>query len=251
MKKVKWLIQTNLISNEQVVGIAKALAAQEIAFDEIHLVPFTEDIYFPDGTKVEATDDHIIPYGSNKLVKLSVNRFEGVFFDKETFRLDTWIANRSDMLNDDAVILTLPDALIHLQSIDHAFVRPVEDLKAFPGVVVDKSWNPDDIDISTEIAISSCKNIVAEWRYFIVNGVIISGSLYRLRGKLHKQLETDSYILEQAQILADRWLPHPTCVMDVAYIDERGYRIIEFNCFNCSGFYDHDLEKIVKAASTL
>lgn len=40
-------------------------------------------------------------------------------------------------------------------------------------------------------------------------------------------------------------MPHDIFVMDVA-LYEGGYRIVECNCFNDTGFYDHDILTIVK-----
>jgi len=35
-------------------------------------------------------------------------------------------------------------------------------------------------------------------------------------------------------------------VMDIALMEE-GYKLIECNCFNGTGFYDHDIEKIIES----
>ncbi len=55
-------------------------------------------------------------------------------------------------------------------------------------------------------------------------------------------------VIEDIQKLADKWLPNPTCVMDVALVDDE-YKVIEFNCFNSSGFYKNDINKIVMAVT--
>jgi hypothetical protein len=51
-----------------------------------------------------------------------------------------------------------------------------------------------------------------------------------------------------AQKLANGWMPNEVVAMDVALTD-LGVKIVEFNCFNCSGIYDHDVPKIVNEVS--
>lgn len=60
--------------------------------------------------------------------------------------------------------------------------------------------------------------------------------------------ESDSEILSKAQKLADKWLPNRCCCMDVAKTP-KGFEIIEFNCLNASGFYDHDIIKFANSVT--
>lgn len=102
------------------------------------------------------------------------------------------------------------------------------------------------IDPEMLVIISEPKNILAEWRWFIVNGEIVDGAMYKNRGQLVKVYETDKQVIEEAQKFADGWLPNMNCVMDLA-LTERGLKVIEFNCINSSGFYNHDVNKIFKS----
>jgi len=47
-------------------------------------------------------------------------------------------------------------------------------------------------------------------------------------------------------MFADKWLPNRNVVMDLALVDNE-LKVIEFNCINCSGFYNHDVRKIFDA----
>jgi hypothetical protein len=53
------------------------------------------------------------------------------------------------------------------------------------------------------------------------------------------------YVTKFAEDCCRIYTPHDVFVMDVA-LRSGNYYIIECNCFNDSGFYDHDLEEIVK-----
>lgn len=76
----------------------------------------------------------------------------------------------------------------------------------------------------------------------------IAGSTYRLNGARCVDRETDPLQLMIAQSLADAWLPHPVCVMDVARTKD-AHKVVEFNCLNASGVYDHDVPAIVRAVT--
>lgn len=102
------------------------------------------------------------------------------------------------------------------------------------------------IEKGTQIVLSEPKTISAEWRWFIVGGKIIDGSMYRAHGQLIKIHEDDSNTTNEAQKFADRWLPDSCCVMDTALVDNELY-VIEFNCINSSGFYNHNVSSIFAA----
>jgi hypothetical protein len=100
----------------------------------------------------------------------------------------------------------------------------------------------------TLVSISPVQNLNAEYRFFVVGGKVIDGSLYRICGQGLCQPVTKPDIFEAAQEKADIWLPHPNCVMDIAIVDDE-MKLVEFNCINGSGFYYNDINKIVGALS--
>lgn len=250
-----WVLQSNLVKESQVRPFAEAFRAQGITFVDVAIVPFSDG--FVDEPSIPA-DAYVIPYGSTTLMRIALQRgWEGLFYCDQ-FQVPVWLIHRSDMLNDDAVIVTDKEARHRFQHANPGpwFVRPTLDFKAFSGTVGSgkelaklmeggegSKFNFTD---DTLVAISEAKPILCEWRYFIVGGEVISGSLYRGAGESYIKRVDDADELRAAQMMADIWLPHPTCVMDVALTDA-GRRVIEFNCLNASGIYDHDVPAIVKA----
>jgi hypothetical protein len=126
-----WAVQANLLRHSR-EDVAVQLRELGIPFVGVNVIPFSDELTWlfeePAGTRV-------IPYGSAALIRRAMNRrWNGLFFDAERFRVDTWLWNRNDMLNDRAVILTAGDALewiaTHGQRSWH--VRPVEDLRYLP-----------------------------------------------------------------------------------------------------------------------
>lgn len=266
MKNVKWLVQQNLLDECQMTTVREAIKLSGAEVHGITVIPFSDDLETPSALTSDVSK--VIPYGSTKLTKLAKNKsWTGVFFDDETFRVDTWNKHRDDMLNKPLMIMKAKTVEPYftkswgLYSDKQFFVRPMEDLKAFSGGVmtVEQLANfmggttgnfsvPDDC----EVVISQVQDIIAEWRFFIVGGKVIDGSQYRSHGRLIKSNVSHNIgFMETVQDMADKWLPAPCVCMDVAMIAPNGefgkleLRVVEFNCINSSGFYDNDIDKIV------
>jgi hypothetical protein len=78
-----------------------------------------------------------------------------------------------------------------------------------------------------------------------VDGEVVSGSFYRIDGQLKSERILDGDFMSPAQEFAEGWLPHQCCVMDLAHMPYYETKILEFNCINGSGFYDHDIGKVI------
>jgi len=253
-----WIIQSNFLDVNQITPIVETLRKHDIPFQDVSVIPFSDEF----ATPLDVSHKRLIPYGSTKLSKIAEQqKWEGLFFDRMTFRADTWNKQRGDMLNSDAEFMTVREAINEFNNVEPEsvwFIRPVEDLKHFNGTVTTAAeiarWMSSvdvgnfSFDENVEVAISMPKNISMEWRYFIVGGKIVTGSSYRMNGMRLVKREEDPTVLAEAQNIANDWLPHETCVMDLALTDE-GLRVVEFNCLNSSGFYYHNIEKFVLAVS--
>lgn len=256
MSTATWVIQSNKIQTRQTLPLINALKELDEPFVDVgvdHLGPL-----HPVDPSLGVD---LIPYGSVSLMKTAQqNGWKHFYHDDTTFRVDTWIQRHPGMLNMDARILTLKEAAAIAHGRPEWFIRPVHDFKAFAGEVMTAdalvAWvdnldkNDCEFDSSLLVALSIPKPIVMEWRYFIVDGRIVTGSSYRYEGRPHRFEERDSSVLDEAQALADYWLPHPCCVMDVGLVDGQPIpQIVEFNGINASGFYAHDVRAFAKALS--
>lgn len=233
----------------------EALKENNIPFVDVGVIPFSDEFVSP----LELSTKDVIPYGSTKLCKIAEKRgWTGLFFNRETFRTDRWNELRTDMLNSDAEVMTVREAMNEFKSRPKDsvwFIRPIEDLKQFNGTVTTGeeivrwmgSVESGNFSFTEDVLVSIAppKEILMEWRYFVVDRRVISGSSYRMRGLRLVSRENDPKVLKEAQRLADGWLPHETCVMDVALTD-KGLYIVEFNCLNSSGFYYHDIRQFVE-----
>jgi hypothetical protein len=254
---MKFLIQWNLM-NENSLQLVKN-AVKDYPHEFIEVIPFSRDIVpKPDG-------NDYIPYGSTLMTTIGLDyNWSGLHFDLSKFNYGAARKNRDDMLNS-FFIETLDNVITFLLSSPHYleidwFIRPSEDLKQFSGQIMNgqeivnfltdakecASSGSYHLSSDTMIVLDTPQEIQAEWRWFVVAGKIISGSMYRFKGQLHKARELDVDVINEAQTFADKWLPNNCCVMDLALVDDK-LKVIEFNCINASGFYDHDVDAIFKA----
>lgn len=253
---MKLVIQHNLLNELSLLDIKAVVDKHSLPCVYVGVIPFSGEITSDE----PLVGKEYLPYGSTALtVETHKLGWRGQYFDPITFNAEAWLENRDDMLNGDHVV-SLNEAIELLRTYSPTtdmFLRPSEDLKQFSGQVMAAgeaaNWLEDarncassgsyQLSPNTAIVISEPKNIRAEWRWFIVGGKIISGSMYRNRGQLMKARENYQSVISEAQRFADKWLPHPCCVMDLAVVDNE-VKVIEFNTINSSGFYDHDVEKV-------
>lgn len=252
------IIQHNMLKTSLLLKVREAV--QHLPHKFVGLIPFSREI----------TSDHPIeglnhiPYGSTSFVETAIDlKWSGLLFDKEKFTYRCAVKNRGDMLNDE-MIAPAKDVVSYLSGLDgksDIFIRPSHDLKQFSGYVSMVSEALDffkdamnctssgsyRIEPDLDIVVSTPKNIISEWRWFIVGNSVIDGSLYRHRGELVKSHVEDNDIFNAAQISAMDWLLSACCVMDTCLLDDRQYKVVEFNCINGSGFYDYDIKKIMTA----
>jgi len=253
---MKFMIQYNLINEEQLLKIKNSI--DKYPHEYVSVLPFSHEIKADE--PIEGKD--YIPYGSTLFINLSHElKWKGCYFDLETFNYKASVKNRDDMLNSN--IITIDEALKYLKTQPEDkrwFTRPSKDLKQFTVLVnpthscIEYFSNALLADTSsiaqlkpdTEIVLCEPRNIDAEYRWFVVGGKVISGSMYRHSGFMFQEMVTDQKVIDEAQTFADKWLPHENCVMDLALVDGE-IKVIEFNCLNGSGFYKNDVSAIFDA----
>lgn len=256
-----WAIQTNAVNQLQTRAVIDAVLANGGEVQEIEVLPMTGLIVVKKGRVSESLD--IIPYGTTKLVELAMRKNWTGVFRNNNFYTSAWTASRADMLNSDSIQLYPEEVQGYLKVYPDDklfFIRPERGHKSFTGQVVNKAdllgfistskIGKNDLDANEIIVISEPKHILSETRWFVVDGKAISGSTYRVRGQSILVPDNNDNNLKEAQRMADIWLPHKTCVMDLAETTE-GTKVIEFNTFNSSGFYSHDIAKVVAAVTTM
>ena len=257
---MEFLIQHNLMNGEQLELTRQAVEPYPHQF--VGMIPFSREII----SDSPLIGQDYIPYGSTLMTTVASQGlgWKGLFFDMDNFNYQAAVDNRDDMLNSN--VITLDHAIHILNSVVEQeptrlyFTRPSHDLKQFSGQVIEakecRDWFKDmmecqtsgsyKLDADTPVVLCYPQHIKAEWRWFIVNGKVVSGSMYRAHNQLRKERVTEQPLIDEAQSFADKWLPAPCCVMDLALVGDE-LKVIEFNCINSSGFYDNDVKAIFKA----
>jgi hypothetical protein len=255
---MKWVIQKNLVNVEDHDKIQNVCIRQGYGHKSVEVVPFADTL--PD---VE-TGEPVIFYGATMFVYniyKSGRWSPGVFFDEGKFTTKASIEHyREFMLNYPCEFTTIGEFSASHQPEDKLFfVRPVKDLKEFAGDVMEFNevikWERDlrnlpgcqnnpNLTVATEIAVSEPFGIAHEWRVFIVNGRVSSGSHYRSHRKLNKKGGLPNRVINFAEEMCKIWAPADVFVMDIGESSGDLY-VIELNCFNSSGFYNSDVDKVV------
>lgn len=261
-----WIIQKNLLNDEAYWRLTIALDNNQIHWKPIDVIPFTDDLDIPFQVSTP-----VVFYGSTSLQRQVLRNpklIPGVWAG-ENFNYEKHISIYGEhMLNHDAEIYPFKDIP---EFEDIMFMRPVHDTKAFNGALVDssefKEWKSNVLGAhiymfaDTPTLVASPKNIKFEYRLFIVDGKVITSSLYRSNGRLLKRnadANTDSLdklVKEYAQSQVDVWQPADAFVLDIAVLVDTDsnyhFKIIEINSFNCSGLYQCNEVLIIDAIEKL
>jgi len=202
-------------------------------------------------------DGNIIVMGAITLSNIAVKRgWKPGSFLNDDFTFEKWRKNfGTNLLNHDSIVCQFSDVTNHW---DTFFIRPCEDTKSFNGMVInwgDGSWKDDMLDKANEFALlmpdtlvsyCSVKEIYREYRFFVIDGKVITGSQYKIGNRVLSDSTVDDDITQFAQQMVDTWQPARAFVIDIAMTPE-GFKVIEINNFNSAGFYACNISKIIDA----
>jgi hypothetical protein len=260
MKNIRWIVQNNLGSEHDTEAIKTSCRSLGIDVEEIAVIPFTSDI------PAFTIDDKInIYYGSTTLmfnIYRQLNRPPGLFFDEPAFSMENYLRTwKTHMLNSEAKTTTFRE----FSAEDHPddslwFIRPDADDKSFNGDVrsfreirqfIDNAVRFDNVILTgdTKILAGPPFRIEKEWRNYIVDGKVVSSSLYRKDFRTEKSREdVPAAMIRFVEERCAEYMPHKIFAMDIALCGG-DYYIIECGCLNSVGFYAADIFKIVKTVS--
>ncbi len=257
---INWILQHNLTKPKVLEQIRSALTPPTETWEAIEMIPFSMEL-----PSINNQADYHIFYGSTTLMltayqDATYNKY--VFYNEDNFTMSNYVKQWKDnVLNADGQLMTLGE-LTNLKGNEAYFIRPNADSKLFSGQLDTaenlKIWankmlllELPDFKANTQIWIATPKVILKEWRVFIVDDKIISASRYMRDGELDidiTDLPNDLLDFTKEQIKTYRL--HDVYVMDIAQMPN-GYKIIECNCFNACGFYQHNIGQIVEAINNL
>lgn len=276
MSSLLWVVQNNLYKEEGYNKFLNSLERLECNYIIVKPIPFTNIIIPVDFDDIDRDiseaddpiDDDSQPImicGAISLGRIAKARgWHPGSFINDNFHYAKWKTNWGDnLLNPDAKIGTVSSFFGHSPSHD-VFVRPTEDTKAIAGTVMSKYDFEDWISSvsmvkeeefaplhkNTEIAISPIKKIYNECRLFVVDGKVVTASIYKKGNDVIEDSNVDERYISFVNKMTKIWSPSIAFVMDVADTPN-GLKIIEINNLNSAGFYACDTSKIINAVEEL
>lgn len=176
---------------------------------------------------------------------------DGMFYDYEKFDQAYYGNLNLPLLNSEAIYIPIKDNLKTYFNVDK-FVKPSRDLKAFDAGILNKGQTIEDylmnknrqrFFIEEQLVVSDVLEMNDEYRFFVVDNEVVTGSAYRLNGVVGENTRIDDIVMATAKRYAKLYQPENVFTMDLARLKDGTIKIIEYNCFNCSGVYLCDLVK--------
>lgn len=253
---MQWILQ----EFEDTHRLAAALDRLGIPYTKHRVVPFVGDL-LPE--PVIEDPDNVVMFGSYGLWRnAEKNGYRpGVFTLRPFVHEKPW---QPFMLNGpDAVFLTVAEIPSCLAGDADWFIRPVSDGKEQPGKVLpasemrrvaekvlalDREEIPSgSLRHDTLLMFTRPARILKEWRIWIVEGAVVTYSLYKEGARVVYRQEIDGDVLDFAGMLVAANPGYsPAYVMDICRT-ERGLKFLETNCINAAGFYEADVVKLAAA----
>lgn len=256
-----WIVQDNLYHERGYDAFCDALVRLEIPHTFVQVIPFSHEL-----SPAPDVVNPVIVMGSTTLAKHAkkLGWVPGAFLNENSNFLAWRKHYGEELLNHDAIVCRFSETIDLLPG-EEVFIRPVEDTKSFAGTLMVKydleKWYESvaNLEISSWTSITSDelvlmadpKTIQQEFRFFVVDGEVITGSRYKLGWRVTcEEVPEGDASQVYAQRMVDKWQPDRAFCLDVA-LTLNGYRIIEVNCINSAGFYAADMNKLVHALNQM
>ncbi len=250
-----WIIQNSPYEEEGHYVLKGTLERMGIPHTEVKVIPFSHEI-----TPDLEWENPVVVMGTIRLAELAIKRgWSPGAWTNEKFSYEHYMKHYGDhMLNSDAVICSFGTVTEEVPW-NEFFFRPLEDGKEFAGRLISfaeqRMWaesiveieqqNYTTIDSDTKVIAAPIKNIEREYRYFIVDGKVITGSRYKLGDQVSYNTNVDDS-WDFVQQMVDLWQPADAFVLDIA-LSNGVYKVLEINCLNSAGYYAIDVSKLVQA----
>ena len=205
-------------------------------------------------------DEPFMVFGSVKLSRIAYQKWHRGTYLNENHDYEIYSKfYKEELLNHDCDIVSFNHDSRNWKD-EYMFIRPTLDSKLFNGKKFSKAeWNDfvqynfknfnKDINLNEQkVVVASLKEIEEEVRFFVFKGKVVTGSRYVFEGKFSPYKWYNDEAKEYAQKMVDLYQPAEAFVIDVC-LTNKGWKIVEINCFNCAGYYECDLERILKCVA--
>lgn len=254
-----WVLQDNLYNESAFEGLLNQLDAQGVSYQVVSVDGKTNTL-----TPEISYGGKIFVCGGKSLEKIAVLRNWRPGYIGENLDYEMCLAKYGEhMLNAEAVVLPVQE---HTKRWDKFFVRPVFDSKQFDGMTTDwdnfeywrnqvrikaeKLGGDAKLSMKDKIVMAPLRKILAEYRFFVVDGKVVTGSIYKLGSVVLYSDRIDEAVWSFARERVAQWSPSKAFVLDIAETSE-GFKVLELNAINSAGFYACDMGKFIDAINSL
>jgi hypothetical protein len=257
-----WVLQDNVFGEEGWDSLVVYLTRFGIPFSCHKVIPFVGDLLpepvVPDGENVIVMGSYSMALYAQKM------GWTPGSFANDNHEFQVQLAHWGDeMVNATAEVL--PYHMLEERTTPF-FIRPVDDTKSFPGTVMDWQeyceWRdrilalePEDnslINEETMVMVSPLVKIYREYRLWVVDGEIVTASLYKEGTRVRYDDTVEGRVLMYAAqfVGPNQWQPARAYCLDI-FDTEHGLKIGEVNNINSAGFYKADMQKLVYALESM
>lgn len=260
---MRWVLQNNIFNEEGFGSLVDVLTRFGIVFSEHKVIPFIGELM----PEPEIDDgEPVIVMGSYSMALYADKKgwVPGSFAnDSHDFRvqLPHW---QDHMVN--AAAKVVPFHMVKMSAVPF-FIRPVDDTKSFPGTVMDWGqyceWRDQILGLSQEdnystiteetmVMVSPLVNIYREYRLWVVDGKIVTASLYKEGTRVRYDSLVEDHVIDFASqfVGSGKWEPARAYCLDI-FDTENGLKIGEVNNINSAGLYKADIQKLVYALNNM
>lgn len=262
-----WLIQDTSIPYWTLDETSETLKKLDMKMSGFGVIPFTNDLTGLDNLDSE----NYVVRGSTKLLKMFFapetkidfkdypeiyqKIAASIYYDIDAFDQINYMDCGLPVVNGNCKVYAFSDVIDVVMSQD-TFVKPSRDIKYFAGLVVPAGLSlrqavfnqgkmyDYDIPASATMMVGPIRSdIYAEYRLFVVNDNIVYAVRSHLNGRVNISESVSDDITSMARSFIKHYSPHDIFTIDVA-VTNNGIEIVEFNCWNVSGFYGGELEQL-------
>jgi hypothetical protein len=250
-----YIIQENTFREANYNNLINTLDRMELPYEIVKVLPFVEEFEFNTDRK------DVFCFGSVKMSRVAkkYNWYPGSLLnDNHNYTVYSEYY-KDNLLNYDSTVQRFGD---EIKRTDLFFARPVLDNKTFTGRVFDMyEWNEfkerfyssgheSSLNDDTLIQVSSVKKILKEFRFWVIGGEVVTGSLYKTGTFVHSSDIIDDGALDFCKEMVKLYQLADAFVMDVCEVlngQLSEYKIVESGCINSAGFYKCNMQKMIDA----
>lgn len=272
MKKVKWVIDKNMFEDyeDRLVEAIKKSGAEVHFYDDQKNIPVDSFLR----KNFDNMNDIVIFHGSLQHGRsvLKSPYYPGVYLELANYECYKYYGFFGEyLLNSNYMMMGLNDVLRNKNRIfgrfgtESIFIRPSNGYKSFPGQllpytnfdqefdIMTKSYGGLDMDVLS--VVSPAVDIDEEYRFIVVDGKVVSGSLYmdndnrKSWSAYYDRYCGDEMAWRFAEEMAKIYQPDKAFTVDVCKLPSGEYKLIELNSFCCGSMYGNDYYEVAKAVN--